>query len=329
MNNIKTMKSIYFNEKGDPLTVLKHGLTKIPDLNKNEIRVRLLASPINPADFLFIEKKYRIEPEFPQIAGFEGTGIIIDNNSDKNFPLNSLVSFRHKNIWAEYINIPKSEIIVLPGSFPVEKAAQLALNPLTAWALLDEINASSNQTIILSAGNSTISKIIVQFAKKRGVKTVPIVRNGTEIDNLINLGATAVLNSIDLNFEEQLKELSQKETIVGFLDAVGGNLASIIIRWISANSKIIHYGLYSDQYVQYHSSDLIFKNVTLLGFGIDKWKEKKEKSEMDEIWKKIIQEIIKSDFHMPISSKYSFDNYKKAINQSRSSIEGKTLFWIE
>ena len=50
-------------------------------------------SPIQPADMLFIEGRYRFKPEFPQTAGLEGAGII--EKSGKNVPdvTGSLVSF--------------------------------------------------------------------------------------------------------------------------------------------------------------------------------------------------------------------------------------------
>ena len=85
------------------------------------------ASPINPADFMFIEKTYRVQPVYPQIAGFEGAGIIVGNGEDKHYPINTLVAFRHKNAWAEYVNVPKNKIISLLANMPVEKAAQLSI----------------------------------------------------------------------------------------------------------------------------------------------------------------------------------------------------------
>ena len=80
--------------------------------------------------------------------------MVADNGGDDDYPINGLVAFRHKNVWSEYVSIPKTKVILLPNNFPVEKAAQLSLNPITAWALLEEINAKENEWIILSAGHS-------------------------------------------------------------------------------------------------------------------------------------------------------------------------------
>ncbi|WP_166962979.1 zinc-dependent alcohol dehydrogenase family protein [Yeosuana marina] len=330
INRLKkyTLRALYFREKGAAAKVLELGEKNIQDLSDNEVRIKVLASSINPADFMFIEKQYRVKPEFPQIAGFEGAGTIIDNGGDENFPLNSIVAFRHKNIWAEFANIPKDKIILLPKNFPIEKAAQLSLNPLTAWALLEESNAHTNEWIVLSAASSTVSKLIIQFAKNKGINTIAIVRDFEQKEELLSLGANMVLISDNEIIEKQIRELGKTERIVSFLDAVGGDLASTIIKTISPGSKIIHYGLYSDQNVTYHNADIIFKNLTIQGFGIDGWQNNKSKTELKKIWTNIIHEIMNQDFKMEVSGKYSLKAFKQAIIESRNNKSGKILFWM-
>lgn len=323
------MQTLYFEEKGDAEKVLKLGEKNIADLLDNEVRVKVLASPINPADLMFIEKQYRVEPSFPQIAGFEGVGIITANGGDKDFPVDSMVAFRHKNIWAELVNVPKDKIIRLPKNASVEKAAQLSLNPLTAWALLEESNAKENEWIILSAGNSAVSKLIIQLAKNKSIRTIPVVRDVQHKEELLRLGADLVLKSDNDAIEKQVQELAKTERVSAFLDAVGGGLASTIIKAISPNSKIIHYGLYSDQSVMYHSSDVIFKNLSIKGFGIDGWINGKTKTELKSIWANIIRQIMNQDFKMQVSGKYPLSEFKKAIMESRRSENGKILFWMQ
>lgn len=323
------MQTLFFEEKGKAESVLQLGEKSIPDLLENEVRIKVKASPINPADFMFMEKQYRVEPDFPQIAGFEGAGIITENGGDESFPVNSIAAFRSKNIWAEWVNIPKEQVILLPENSSFEKASQLSLNPLTAWALLEESNAKENDWIILSAGNSTVSRLIIQFAKNKGIRTVPIVRNLEQKEDLIELGANLVLKSDNEEMEKRLQELAKTEKIAGYLDAVGGDLTSTVIKTISSNSKIIHYGLYSKENVKYHSSDIIFKNLTVKGFGIDGWLSSKPKAKLKSIWNEIIREVMNENFKMEVSGKYPLEDFKKAIFESRNSSKGKILFWLE
>jgi NADPH:quinone reductase-like Zn-dependent oxidoreductase len=323
------MISLYFREKGSAENVLEYGYRNIPDLLEGEVRVKMLASPINPADFMFIEKTYRVQPVYPQIAGFEGAGIIVGNGGINNYPINTLVAFRHKNAWAEYVNVPKNKIISLPANMPVEKAAQLSLNPLTAWALLDDLNAAAGEWVLLSAGNSAVSKLLIQFAKGRQLKTIAIVREADQYNELIRLGASAVVRSNDDNLERQIIELVNNEKIAGFLDAVGGELASRIIEFISANSIVIHYGLFSDQPVMYQNAKVIFKNLVIKGFGIDSWIITKTAGEIEIVWRRIIAELMNPNFIMEVAGKYSLEEFKEAISENKTAKSGKVLFWMK
>lgn len=322
------MKSLFFNKKGPAAKVLQYGDTGIGDLLPGEIRLKMLASPIHPADFMFIEKTYRVTPQYPQVAGFEGAGRIVDNGGDHHYPLNALVAFRYKNAWAGYVNIPKSKVILLPAHMPIEKAAQLALNPITAWALLADVAARPGEWIILSAANSALGKLIIQFAKSRHIKAMAIVRESSRQQSLLSLGATAVLQANDGDLQTQVKTLAGNEKIAGFLDAVGGDLASSIIQVISANSKIIHYGLFSDKPVMYHNADVIFKNLVITGFGIDAWLQNKTEGEREKIWSEMISTVIDPGFKMDVAAKFSLPDFQKAMATGKPADEGKLLFWM-
>lgn len=322
------MKALLFNQKGSAEQVLALEEIAIADLQPGEVRVKLLASPINPADLMFIEKTYRQVPVYPQVAGFEGAGVIVENGGDDRYPKNSLVAFRHKNVWAEYINSPKEKLILLPQNMPVEKAAQLALNPITAWALLEESDAKPGEWIMLSAANSALSKLIIQFANARDLKTIAIVRANDHQQSLRDLGAKAVVLADDADLEMQIRTLTGDEKIAGFLDAVGGELVSKMIKVISANSRIIHYGLFSDNPVMYHNADVIFKNLVIKGFGIDAWLQTKSGAELEKIWHGIISAVIAPDYKMEVAAKYPLEQYQKAFAESKSTNNGKVLFCI-
>ena len=106
--------------------------TPVPD--NNEVLVKMLGSPINPADGFFIKGIYRFLPQFPeQTAGLEGAGIVVEAGKYAEIKPGSLIAFFHRNSWAEFALVPKEEAVVLPTEFPLEKAVQFCINPFTAW----------------------------------------------------------------------------------------------------------------------------------------------------------------------------------------------------
>lgn len=73
------MKAVVFDQIGPPVDVLRLANVEIPRIRENEVLVRMLAAPINPGDFLFIQNLYTEpkKPPFPQqIAGNYGAGVV-------------------------------------------------------------------------------------------------------------------------------------------------------------------------------------------------------------------------------------------------------------
>jgi threonine dehydrogenase-like Zn-dependent dehydrogenase len=73
----RTMKAIQFDAYGEPAEVLAVADRPIPEPGNGEARVRVLATPINPSDLLYVRGVYSgVEPRFPAPVGFEGVGIV-------------------------------------------------------------------------------------------------------------------------------------------------------------------------------------------------------------------------------------------------------------
>src|SRR5258708_39188405 len=71
------MRAIQFDRYGEPAHVLTPREVPRPDPGDEEVRVRILASPINPSDLLFVRGVYAgVQPSFPAPAGFEGVGLV-------------------------------------------------------------------------------------------------------------------------------------------------------------------------------------------------------------------------------------------------------------
>src|ERR1700730_18024361 len=71
----KQMKAIQFTRYGEPAQVLTVQDLPLPEPGEGEVRVRILASPVNPSDLLFVRGHYAgAQPQFPFPVGFEGIG---------------------------------------------------------------------------------------------------------------------------------------------------------------------------------------------------------------------------------------------------------------
>jgi NADPH2:quinone reductase len=150
----------------------------------------MVAASVNPGDFLFIENLYPEpkKPVFPgQIAGTHGAGVVVKVGQDVALEVGTVVAFSYYNAWVEYAAVPAEWLIPLPSHCPVEVAAQF-VNPITAWDLLRDAAVQPGDWLALTAGNSAVSTMVLNFAKPKKVNVISIVRTVQEHLNPERMG---------------------------------------------------------------------------------------------------------------------------------------------
>src|SRR5947209_1590219 len=70
------MKAVVCENWGGPEKVLEVRDVPEPVPGRGEVRVRMIASPINPSDLLMVRGQYGRPPPLPATPGFEGAGIV-------------------------------------------------------------------------------------------------------------------------------------------------------------------------------------------------------------------------------------------------------------
>ena len=78
----KTFKAAIYEAHGNPAEVLRVVELPWPEPAANEVVVKMLAAPINPADLNSIEGKYPIKAPLPATPGMEGAGAVVEVGSD-------------------------------------------------------------------------------------------------------------------------------------------------------------------------------------------------------------------------------------------------------
>lgn len=320
------MKAIVFEQSGKATSVLTLQEVPQPQPLEGELLIKVLASTINPADLLFIAGKYRMQPNLPQIAGLEGVGVVMQQGKNTLTPTQTLVAFRHKNVWGEYVVVPEKKIIVLPANFPIEKAAQFSLNPITAYGLLSKARLQQGNWLLLTAANSALSKIVIQLAAQKKYSTIAVVRKAEEIAALKALGATEVVLSTNPQLTNTILSITQNKGVNALFDAVGGSLLTQLLPTVAPFGKVLIYGLLDDQPAQLYNATIVFKNLSLMGFGVDAWLQTLSENEQKEMQTYLIENLQQPGFQLPVSEKFPFTQFMEAIQAYESGNQkGKIL----
>lgn len=313
------MNAIIFEQTGNWLNVLKQSRVTVTEPAADEVHVKIHARPINPADEMFIQGVYRHKPELPQVAGLEGAGIIESGGKEIDQTLiGKKVSFRAKGTWADRINLKKHQFRIVPDEIPFEVSCQLSLNTLTAYALLEEAKVISGNWIAITAAYSSVGQQLIQMARTNGVRIAAIVRKDEQKNHLAALGADVVINSEKENIEEILRIVSPNG-VNAFVDAVGGKTAGIFYKLLAPKATVVIYGRLSSENVSFHNADLIYKNATVKGFGIDAWMSSKNETELHTIWETIVRLIQQGDVKVHFDKKYELHEVLHAIKDYKDT----------
>ena len=77
MSSSQTSLAVQCRQHGKPQEVLEVVRLVVEPPQKQEVQVRLLAAPINPADLNVLEGTYGRLPRLPSTPGTEGVGVVV------------------------------------------------------------------------------------------------------------------------------------------------------------------------------------------------------------------------------------------------------------
>lgn len=271
---------------GAPLRVQEEVLDPAK-MGNDEVLVRVLAAPINHADWNIMQGHYGTLPKLPAFVGLEGAaeveavgaGVTSLKPSDRvMFADASLGSWRTHAVGKE------SAFLKVSKDIPVEYAASMSVNLCTAWRMLhDFVSLSPGDVVVQNGGSSQVGQAVVQIAAQMGVKTVSTVRNSPGVEQTIErlkaLGGTVVV------LEEYAESFRLKKLISDLpppklaLNCVGGPPAHALARLLDKGATMVTYGGMSKKPVESSTSSLIFKDLHVVGFWMSRWVEEHSREE--------------------------------------------------
>ena len=130
------MKAIVFDRCGDPEEVLRCSELPEPKPARGQVLVRLLASPVNPSDLLYVRGLYGRTPSLPATPGFEGVGVVEASGGGllgwRVLGRRVAVLGAVGGTWQEKVLVAAHQAVPVPTALPDEQAATFFVNPATA-----------------------------------------------------------------------------------------------------------------------------------------------------------------------------------------------------
>ena len=323
------MQALQFTSFGEPQDVLN--LTDVPELEpkRGQVRVRLTCRPINPSDLLYIRGVYGIKPRLPAVPGFEGMGQIDAVGEDvTDFrPGQRVVTVGVPGTWQETVVARPSQLIAVPDHVNDQSAAQLSINPVTAWVLITrELHLNQDDWLLQTAAGSTLGRMVLQIAALRGFKTINFVRRQEQVQELLEMGADVVICTEDQDPVHKVMQVTRGQGVPAAIDAVGGKTGARAAKCLAIGGTMIVYGLLSGERIPLDPGDMIFKQSTIRGFWLSQWYQQTSPDDVRVTWNDILDLMEGGQLIPPVEAEFELANFQDAIVHAETpGRQGKVL----
>lgn len=288
------MRAIAFRQHGGA-EVLQLVDLPTPQPKAREVRVKVKAVALNHLD-LWVRKGWPgLKLELPHVLGSDISGVVdavgaevSDLEKGAEVVVNPGLSCgvcerclkgednlcRHYQIigetsrggYADFLCVPRQNILPKPKAISFEQAACLPLTFLTAWMMLvRRAQLQPGETVLVHAAGSGVGSAGVQIAKLMGAKVIATASTDEKLAKAKELGADHLINYSTSDFVEQVKRLTNKRLVDVVFEHVGASTWEKSVACLPYGGRLVICGATTGHDVKIDLRVLFFKRISLLG----------------------------------------------------------------
>jgi len=229
------MRAAFYEANGAARDVLRIGDVPTPSPGPGEVRVRIVASGVNPSDVKAREGRTR-RIAFPRVIPHSDAGGVIDAVGSGVAP--GRVGER---VWtwngqwkrafgtaAEFVTLPESLAVRLPESTSFAAGACLGIPAMTAAHAVAVSGLGPGTAALVSGGAGGVGHYAVQFAKAVGATVIATVSSEEKAKLAHGAGADHVIDYKRENAGEKVMEIT-----------AGRGVDAVIELDLAANARLL------------------------------------------------------------------------------------------
>ena len=271
------MKAVWYTQQGKPAAVMQFGEQPTPHAATGEVRVRLHASGVNPADSnRSVGRSYAMEGPLI-IPNSDGSGIVDEVGEGV------VASWLRRRVWlyngqrggrllgtaAEYIALNVDLVSELPEHTSFNHGACLGIPCMTAHRCVTLGGDLKGKTVLVTGGAGAVGHYAVQWAKRFGARVVATVSSPAKAAHATAAGADFTVNYRSEDVIARVREFTAHFTSGAGVHHVvdvdfGGNYATTL-PLLAANGSIAYYATKGNVSPTIAAPDLMRKNVSVHG----------------------------------------------------------------
>src|SRR5215472_9054408 len=287
-----SMKSIRFHEFGGP-EVLKYEDVPDPRPRKDQVLVRVKACALNHLD-LFIRQGLP-GVKLPHINGSDVAGIVAEvgeyitdlkvgqrvllaphvfcgvcaacSRGEQNFcPQYSVLGYLNDGGNAEFIAVPRVNVLPIQGELTYDEAAAVPLVFLTAWHMLvGRAGIKPGDTVLVLGGGSGVGSAAIQIAKMFGTTVIATAGDEKKLEKSKALGADHLINHYKQKIVDVVRTITSKAGVDIVLEHVGQATWDESVRSLKPGGTLVTCGATTGPEAKFDIRVLFVKQLSFLG----------------------------------------------------------------
>jgi NADPH2:quinone reductase len=197
------MKAVWYEGQGPARDVLVVGDLDDPEPGPGEVRIRVMASGINPGDLKKRQDAFGIGMPYPRVVPHSdgaglidklGAGVTGHRVGDRVWCYGAQ-SYRPFGTAAEFVVVPQAQAIRLPPVVPFEQGACLGIPGITAHRAVHAAGAVDGRTVLIQGGAGAVGSCAVGLARLAGARVIATARSDVDAAAARRAGAHEVLRA--------------------------------------------------------------------------------------------------------------------------------------
>lgn len=262
------MRAVWYRRTGAARDVLEFGEQPLPEPGPGEVRVRLAASGVNPADCnRRAGRGYKMEAPLV-IPHSDGAGVIDAVGADINAGrvgqrvwLYNGQRGRALGTAAEAIALDADLVSPLPDTVSFEAGACLGIPCMTAYLALTAFGAVETKTVLVTGGAGAVGHYAIQLAKSMGARVIATVSSPAKADDAHAAGADLVIDYRAADVVARIRADTSGRGVDHVVDVDFGTTVTILDQIVAANGTIASYASRSNPTPELPFYRLMRKNI--------------------------------------------------------------------
>ena len=312
------MKTLIQTAYGEPANVLELQEAPDPVPDTAEALIGVEAAVVQMADVHTVSGREGFRKPLPRTPGYEGIGRVLAVGAGvKRVTVGERVlcpigSGTHR----EQFTVKADHLTPAPEG-DAEQLALLALNPASAFLMLQQVKLSDGDWIIQNAANSAVGRILQQIATELHLRVINVVKSTEVATELGDLGTTSVLIDDD-DLAQRVSGITQGAPIRLALDAVGGSATDRLASCLAEGGTLIHHGALSGEACQVTHDILSSREIRLVGFNPARALARCAAQERKELYDQLGAWVGMGRVRARIAAVYPIDKALEAYERARS-----------